>query len=261
MIGLLSYYSERTPKTRRPAPYRPQPRHRPFVEKLEGRELMATVTVSIFGTPNPASPGAIVSFPVTITAQLGPDDTDIQGSATVVDQTTGVVLENLPMVYAGGSPNSSVNYEFTASGTFPAGDQNIVATFQSSDPATANASGSVVEVVKEPEVVTTPPNDTTVVSFSNRKHVVKETLEVRGTSKTAVQGPFFLAIENLNPQITLVNATGHTTSYQPLGTPYVELTAGSISKKRGARVTLLFDDPFPGKVSFTHVLLHTTGTP
>jgi hypothetical protein len=261
MLGLLSHFWERTPQTRRPASSRPRPRHRPFLESLEGRVVPATVTVTVFGTPNPGNPGALVSFPVKITGNLGPNDTDIRGSATVVDTTTGVQLAQIPMVFAGGTPNSTVMYEFTASGTFAAGNHTIVATFKSSDPSTPGGSGSVVEVIREPVIIDLPPNQTTVIGVRRHKHLVKETLKVCGTSKTPVQGPFFLAVENLNPQITLVNATGQTVNQTPLGTPYVKLTASSISKKHCAMVTLVFDDPLPGKVSFTHVLLQTTGTP
>jgi hypothetical protein len=263
MLGLLCHLWERTPHTRRPASARPRQRYRPSVEGLEVRAVPATVTVSVFGTPNPATPGALVSFPVTITGQLGPNDTDINGSATVVDTTTGVQLSKVPMIFVGGSPNSTVMYEFTASGTFAAGNHTIVATFTSNDPSTMGASASVVEVVREPAVITMPPSMTTVIGFKvqKHKHLVKETLKVCGTSKTPVQGPFYLAVQNLNPAITLENATGFTVNQTPLGTPYVKLTATSISKKNCAKVTLIFDDPLPGKPSFTHVLLQTTGTP
>jgi len=133
--------------------------------------------------------------------------------------------------------------------------------FSSTDPSTPGSAGSVVEVIKEPEIIDMPPNQTTVIGVSRHKHVVRETLKVRGTSNTPVQGPFFLAVENLNPAITLVNATGKTVNQTLLGTPYVTLVASSISKKHSARVKLVFDDPRPGKISFTPVLLQTTGTP
>src|SRR5580704_6195736 len=102
MLGLLSHFWECAAPTRRPASSRLRPRQRPIVERLEGRAMLATVTVSVFGTPNPAAPGALVSFPVTITGNLGPDDTDINGTATVVDTTNGVQLADVPMVYAAG---------------------------------------------------------------------------------------------------------------------------------------------------------------
>jgi hypothetical protein len=261
MLGLFSRLWRRGSQARRPVPSRLRPRYRPLVESLEGRAVPATVTVSIFGTPNPGIPGALVSFPVTIKGQLGPNDTDINGSATVVDTTTGVQLSSVPMVFAGGSPNSTVMYQFTASGTFAAGNHTIVATFKSNDPGTASSAGSVVEVIREPEVITMPPAQIGVISLSHHKHLVKETLKVCGKSKTPIQGPFFLAVENLNPAITLVNATGKTTTQTPLGTPFVKLTASSLSRKHCAKVTLIFEDPLPGKPSFTPVLLQTTGTP
>jgi hypothetical protein len=261
MLGLLSRVWERTSLTRRPTSPRPRPRYRPSVERLEGRAVPATITVSIFGTPNPATPGALVSFPVTITGNLGPNDTDINGSATVVDATTGVQLSSVPMIFVGGSPNSTVMYQFTASGTFAAGNHVIVATFTSKDPNTQGNSASIVEVIKEPVEITMPPHRTSGIGFRRHKHLVTETLKVCGTGKTPVQGPFFLAVENLDPAITLVNATGKTVNQAPLGTPYVKLAASSLSKKHCAKVTLVFDDPLPGKVNFTPVLLQTTGTP
>jgi hypothetical protein len=223
----------------------------------------ATVTVSLFGTPNPGMPGALISFPVTITGNLGPNDTDIQGSATVVANSPGGsrTIANIPMVYSGGPPNSVVMYEFTASATFPAGNYTIVATFTSTDPSTAGASSSVVEMIREPGDITMPPVTTSVIGVSRHKQLVKETVKLSGTSTTPIQGHFYLAVENLNPAITLINATGKTVNQPPIGTPYVSLVASSISKKHSTKVKLVFDDLLPGKVAFTPVLLETTGTP
>jgi len=261
MLGLLSHFWARTPRTRRPVSSRPRPRCRPAVEALECRAVPATTSVALFGTPNPGVPGALISFPVTITGNLGPNDTDIQGNATVVDTTTGVQLSSVPMVFSGGTPNSIVKYQFTASGTFAAGKHTIVATFNSTDPSTPGSSASVVEVIREPAMITTPPIRTTVIALRRHRHVVTETLEVSGISRIPIHGPFYLAVEHLNRAITLVNATGFTVNKTPLGTPYVKLAANSISKTHHAKVTLVFDDPLPGKPSFKPVLLRTTGTP
>jgi hypothetical protein len=261
MFGLLAPFWARAPRARRPVSSSPRPRCRPVVESLECRAVPATTSVALFGAPNPGVPGTLVSFPVTITGNLGPNDTDIQGNATVVDTTTGYQLSSVPMIFVGGTPNSIVKYQFTASGTFAAGNHTIVATFNSTDPSTPGSSASVVETIKEPTVIVMPPHRTVVIGVHRHKHIVTETLEVFGTSKIAVHGHFYLAVEHLNPKIILVNAKGFTVNETPLGTPYVKLTATSISKTHPAKVTLVFDDPFPGNPSFKPVLLQTDGTP
>jgi hypothetical protein len=256
MLDLLSRLWQRGPQAPRRLPSRPRPRYRPFVENLEERAVPATVTVR--AVPSPGTPDAPISFPVVIASQA-PGNTDLNGSFTLVDSTTGTTLDSRH-IFSNASSGQTILAEFTVSAKLAVGSHTIVATFTSAEPSfEPSGSATITEVVKSPDVEV-PPVITTI-GFVHHKHLVKETLKVCAKSKTPVQGPFFLALANLNPAITLVNAAGKTVGTTPPGEPFVKLAVSSLSRKHCAKVTLIFDDPLPGKPSFTPVLLQTTGTP
>ena len=81
-----------------------------------------------------------------------------------------------------------------------------------------------------------------------------QTIKIKNTSASAIQGPVVLALDMLSSTATLFNANGMTTCAAPLGSPLRSVNVGSdnvLSRKENASVTLEFTNPSNSGITYT----------
>lgn len=91
------------------------------------------------------------------------------------------------------------------------------------------------------------------VSTDPRTGRAVQTVTLANPSRTPLQGPVRLALDNLSPGVTLANAAGATTCAAPLGRPYVTVDVGSSGALRPlatARATLVFVNPGRRRITY-----------
>jgi hypothetical protein len=252
MIGSLSRMWRRT------ASSRPRPRYQPALELLEGRAVPSTTTIT--ATPNPGTPDMPVSFPVTVMSTT-PGNTDLQGDVTVMDATTGTLIDQRKMIFVSGSPGTPILFQFTASARLAVGNHTIVATFTSSDSFEPSSQGSVVERIPPPDDIIAPPSlIKPFFTARHGKHRLRQVVEIKNTGSAPITGNLFLVVDNLTPGITPDGAAGVTTVHPPLGSPYVALGHRTINPHKFIKVTLTFEAPPGAHLHDTFRLLEGTTT-
>ncbi len=92
-------------------------------------------------------------------------------------------------------------------------------------------------------------------------HRLVQTVQVRNTGSQAVTGPIHLVLDGLSTNATLANATGWTSRFVPVGTPYVIVTTADLAPGKKTSVTLEFSTPMPGEGAlpggFNHAVTYT----
>jgi hypothetical protein len=96
-------------------------------------------------------------------------------------------------------------------------------------------------------------------------HNVRQTVFITNDGNTPVSAPLFLALDNLSSDATLLNSDGATQILVPLGSPYIQVPVGGFGFSNGAlfphqsaQVTLLFQDPSAGAITYTARALNVT---
>src|SRR5262249_34254676 len=74
-------------------------------------------------------------------------------------------------------------------------------------------------------------------------------------------GPFYLAIDNLTEGVTLANQSGLTTIFSPLGVPQIQVAGGSLAPGASVAVTLQFNNPNGGAISWADRTLNSIPLP
>jgi hypothetical protein len=90
--------------------------------------------------------------------------------------------------------------------------------------------------------------------FNNGTQQFVQTVTLQQLTLTPIQLPLTLVLSKLSSNATLANKTGNTTCAAPIGSPYINLPTGSTS------VTLQFNDPTQGSITYTPLVLMGTGT-
>jgi hypothetical protein len=90
-----------------------------------------------------------------------------------------------------------------------------------------------------------------------------EKLIVRNTTSMPLPGPIVVALDNLSPGVTLLNASGSTTHTPPLGSPYVVVpgTNGGLAPGAVAIAGLQFEDPIGTQPTYSVRVLNGTASP
>ena len=91
------------------------------------------------------------------------------------------------------------------------------------------------------------------------KYVQKIT--ITNNNATALNGPFYLVLDSLNPANSLSNSTGTTSVYLPSGSPYIVIPGGALAPGGSASVTLQLTNPTNGAITYTPRVLNSIVTP
>jgi hypothetical protein len=88
-----------------------------------------------------------------------------------------------------------------------------------------------------------------------------QTVTLTNNSVSAISGPVSLVLEGLSSNASLFNATGNTTCAAPLGSPYINVTTGSVAPGASVSVVLQFKDPTKATITYSTGVLAGSGTP
>lgn len=106
------------------------------------------------------------------------------------------------------------------------------------------------------------------LALSGKAHHHIQSVHVTNTGTTPVSGPLFLALDNLTPDVTLLNADGATAILPPLGSPYVKVRLSDGDDDRDVlrpheskTVELEFLDPSDATITYTSRVLNVTPAP
>jgi hypothetical protein len=116
--------------------------------------------------------------------------------------------------------------------------------------ATTTISASACATDVTPQFKITPGG----FRFNNGTQQFLQTVTLQQLTLTPIQLPLSLVLDNLSSNATLANKTGNTTCAVPTGSPYINLPTGSTS------VTLQFNDPNKGPITYTPRVVMGTGT-
>ncbi len=100
--------------------------------------------------------------------------------------------------------------------------------------------------------------------YDRRTQQFVQQVTLENTGPTAVFGPLWLVLDNLSANATLVNASGTTANFPPLGSPYVGVNIGGdnlLSPGETATFYLDFSDPTRGAINYNARILSGTPTP
>jgi hypothetical protein len=76
-------------------------------------------------------------------------------------------------------------------------------------------------------------------------------------------GPFYVVLDNLTPGVNLVNVSGSTRNYAPLGSRYILVPAstGELAPGASLPVTLQFNNPSGGAINYSLRVLNAVPAP
>jgi uncharacterized protein YjiK len=88
-------------------------------------------------------------------------------------------------------------------------------------------------------------------------------LTLTNTSAVGLQGPFFVALENVSANASLTNASGTTTALPPLGSPYVLVpgSSGGLSAGASLNVVVQFDNPTNSAITYSPRVVNGVAAP
>ncbi len=101
-------------------------------------------------------------------------------------------------------------------------------------------------------------------AFNPHTGLVTQVVHVSNNGTTPVPGPVWLALDDLNANVTLLNAAGTTSVLSPLGSPYVGVPVGGDGVLRPFEtktVLLQFSDPNNGPLGYTPRVLNVMPAP
>jgi hypothetical protein len=91
--------------------------------------------------------------------------------------------------------------------------------------------------------------------FNQHNRHTRRTVSLRYLGHGILPGPFALVLAALTPGVKLLNPTGITQVFTPLGSPYLALNVAAFAPGQSLTVALMFSDPAGKPVHFTpHVL-------
>jgi hypothetical protein len=90
-------------------------------------------------------------------------------------------------------------------------------------------------------------------------NLFRQTLRLRNSSRTAIQGPLYLVLDGLTPGVSLVNVTGSTGTNVRPGDPYLQLPVLQLLPGQSVKLDLQFADPRHVPIRFTPLTLAGSG--
>jgi len=95
--------------------------------------------------------------------------------------------------------------------------------------------------------------------LNHRTNTAVQTITIKNTGATPVNGPINLVLDDLSTNTSLTNATGTTANVVPTGSPYITVSNGSLAVGASTVVTLQFAVPASGSITYNPRTL-TDGT-
>jgi hypothetical protein len=86
--------------------------------------------------------------------------------------------------------------------------------------------------------------------LNRRTNRYVQTVVVKNTGATPVTGPVYLIVDGLSANTTLANSAGGTWTELPTGSPYVQVSSGTLAANGQVSVTLEFTVPSAGGITY-----------
>ncbi len=84
---------------------------------------------------------------------------------------------------------------------------------------------------------------------------------ITNNNASALTGPFYLVLDSLSANASLVAPSGTTANYAPLSSPYVLIPGGTLAPGVSVNVTLQFANPTNTGITYTARVLNSIATP
>ncbi|MGC4071014.1 MAG: hypothetical protein QM760_00530 [Nibricoccus sp.] len=101
----------------------------------------------------------------------------------------------------------------------------------------------------------------TAVARDRRTGQYVQQVTITNNNAGALVGPFYLAVDSLSANATVVAPAGTTGVYAPLGSPYVLITGGNLAPGASATITLAFTNPSNAGITYVARVLNSVSTP
>ncbi len=98
-------------------------------------------------------------------------------------------------------------------------------------------------------------------SVNRRTNKISQTVTITNHSGATIPGPIQLVLDNVSSNTTLANAIGTTSNNAPVGSPFLTASNASLAPGASVSVTLQFNIPVSGGVTYTPRTVTGTSTP
>jgi len=88
-----------------------------------------------------------------------------------------------------------------------------------------------------------------------------QNVTIQNNNTSTQGGSFHLVLDRLSPNVTLVNRTGNTATFSPLGRPYITVTSADLPAGASATITLQFSNPSNTAINYTTRVLNSVTNP
>jgi hypothetical protein len=96
---------------------------------------------------------------------------------------------------------------------------------------------------------------------NRRTNTVTQIVTVTNILAGAINGPIYLAVDNLSSNTALANKVGNTLNNAPTGSPYVVVAPAGLTAGASATATLQFTIPASGGITDSLRVIATNGQP
>ena len=84
---------------------------------------------------------------------------------------------------------------------------------------------------------------------------------ITNNTNGTLTAPFYLVLDNLSSNATLVSPAGTTSNYPPLGSPYVQFPAGSLAPGASSSIVVQFTNPTNAAITYAGRVVNGVSTP
>jgi hypothetical protein len=213
--------------------------------------------VGAFQRPGLCTPGLVTAMnalPTVQTASTFPISWHLVSSSAPIQQYTVMVSDN------GGAfaPSLSTASTLTSFTGLPGHTYGFFSLAQDTGGGTEcakNGAETATMLVLNPSCALNATAQFNIVRGALRLNAAtarfSQTVTVTNTGGSALSGPFSLALDGLNPAISLYNPAGTTSCALPAGSPYTTLNPGS-NWSPGQALTILVEYVNPGKLAIVY---------
>jgi len=115
--------------------------------------------------------------------------------------------------------------------------------------------------IVEPAVPQQPSVALGAYTYNRKLNALTQQVVISNPNATPLTGPVYLALDALSTNTQLKNSNGVTLNNAPLGSPYVEISSGSLAGNASLTVTLAFQKPASGSVSYSPRVINNLTAP